>query len=197
MNTALVAVPASIAIPLSVQLYGDIIWKERPVHQDDLFSRRHPKMSRLNRAKIFAPFAALDGFEGRVRSKEVPYVRRHEPDADEVWELNHRLNILNELTYNGKLARTNRVVVAVEYFEVCSDPDNEAFGVKGLYHTVTGIVQRVDHVNQALYVSEMEDASTCTLTIPFSDIYTIDDPSGQLFRRRALSVSDVAFRSVR
>ena len=190
MNTALAITPASIGVPLSVRLYGDIIWKERPVHQDDLFSRRHPKMSRLNRAKIFAPFAALDGFEGRVRSKEIPYVRCHELDADEVWELNHRLKILNELTYNGKMSRSNHVVVTVEYFVVCSDPDNDAFGMKGLYHTVTGIVQRVDRVNQALYLFEADNASACTLMIPFSDIYSIDDPSGQLFCQRARRMPD-------
>ena len=43
--------------------YEDIIDKKRPVHDNDDFSIRHPKMSREDRAKIFAPFAALKGYE--------------------------------------------------------------------------------------------------------------------------------------
>ena len=54
--------------------YSDIIGLRRPVHDGDVFSRRHPKMTQLNRAKIFAPFAALTGFDSAVRAKEIPYV---------------------------------------------------------------------------------------------------------------------------
>lgn len=43
--------------------YEDIIDKKRPVHDNDDFSIRHPKMSQEDRAKIFAPFAALKGYE--------------------------------------------------------------------------------------------------------------------------------------
>ena len=35
----------------------------RPDHNGDDFSRIHPKMRRGNRAKIFAPFDALSGFD--------------------------------------------------------------------------------------------------------------------------------------
>lgn len=176
MSTAMAA-PAPTAIPLSIRLYGDIINRQRPVHQNDLFSRKHPKMSRLNRAKLFAPFAALDGFEGRVRNKEIPYVRRHEPDSDEIWELNRRLNILHGLTLNSKQARINRVRVRVEYFEICSDPDSDAFGIKGLYRSVDGVVQCVDCVSQTLLLTTADDdgAYVCR-AISFSDIYTICDP---------------------
>ena len=62
--------------------YDDIIGLQRPAHAGDGFSRRHPKMARLNRAKLFAPFAALSGFEAAVRAKEVAYVPRPRPDAD-------------------------------------------------------------------------------------------------------------------
>ncbi len=56
--------------------YNDIIGLHRPAHDGDAFSRRHPKMAQLNRAKIFAPFAALSGYDEAVRSKQVPYVPR-------------------------------------------------------------------------------------------------------------------------
>ncbi len=46
--------------------YKDIIDKQRPVHDGDEFEARHPKMSIENRAKIFAPFAALKGYEEAI-----------------------------------------------------------------------------------------------------------------------------------
>ena len=66
--------PASYTIPAAVARYGSIIFQDRPVHDGDVFSRKHPKMSQLNRAKIFAPFAALVGFDERVRKKEINYI---------------------------------------------------------------------------------------------------------------------------
>ncbi len=46
--------------------YEDIINRQRPVHDGDSFSVQHPRMDRGNRAKIFAPFAALKGYEESV-----------------------------------------------------------------------------------------------------------------------------------
>ena len=70
------AIPAASSAVMA--RYGNIIFLDRPVHDGDLFSRRHPAMTRLNRAKIFAPFAALVGFDERVRRKEVSYVSKVE-----------------------------------------------------------------------------------------------------------------------
>lgn len=49
--------------------YEDIIGLERPVHKGDEFSFRHPKMEIEDRAKIFAPFAALRGFESSIENE--------------------------------------------------------------------------------------------------------------------------------
>jgi hypothetical protein len=46
--------------------YKDIIDKQRPVLDGDKFEARHPKMSIENRAKIFAPFAALKGYDEAI-----------------------------------------------------------------------------------------------------------------------------------
>jgi hypothetical protein len=46
--------------------YKDIIDKERPQHHGDKFEARHPHMTREARAKIFAPFAALKGYEEAI-----------------------------------------------------------------------------------------------------------------------------------
>jgi len=91
-----------------ISRYGNLVFMDGPIFDEDgLFLRRHPRMTRQHRAKIFAPFAALVGFDEHIRSKEVPYVDKHELDADEEWELNRRLGILRSLTYNSRVARAN------------------------------------------------------------------------------------------
>ena len=169
---------ASFPTTPAIARYGNLVFMERPVHTDDVFSRRHPKMTLLNRAKIFAPFAALVGFDDHIRSKDVPYEWKHELDADEEWELNRRLGILRNLTYNSKLARRNAVTVTIEYYVPCADRNNEAYGSKGLYESVTGIVKSVDIISQMITIT---DTDCLTHSIHFSDIYTITDPQDRLF----------------
>lgn len=130
-------------------------------------------MSQMNRAKIFAPFAALVGFDERVRRKEINYVAKHELDADEEWELNHKLFRLYGLTANSKLARTNMVRASIEYFVVCTDEENDAYLVKGQYKTITGIVLEVDQHEQRIIIR----SGTDTEIIPFLDIYRIFKPT--------------------
>ena len=165
--------PAAYTVPAAVVRYGNIIFQDRPVHGGDVFSRKHPKMSQLNRAKIFAPFAALVGFDERVRRKEVAYVVKRELAADEGWKLNNNLFQLHCLTANSKPARTNMVRVSIAYFVVCTDEENDAYLVKGQYKTIAGIVLRVDRHEQNITV-QIEGA---THVIPFSDIYRIFEPT--------------------
>ena len=131
-------------------------------------------MSQLNRAKIFALFAALVGFDERVRRKEINYVAKHELDADEEWELNHKLFRLYCLTANSKLARANMIRVPIVYFVVCADEENDTYQVKGQYKTITGIVLKVDQTEQHITIRSGAD----TEVIPFSDIYRIFKPTG-------------------
>ena len=166
--------PASYTVPAVVARYGSIIFQDRPVHDGDVFSRKHPKMSQLNRAKIFAPFAALVGFDERIHNKEINYIPKHELDADEEWELNHQLYRLHCLTANSRLARANMVSVSIEYFVVCTDEENDAYLVKGQYKTITGIVLKVDQHEQSIAIR----AGAETHIIPFADVYRIFKPSG-------------------
>ena len=145
--------------------YGDIIGLARPAHEGDLFSRRHPKMTRLNRAKLFAPFAALSGYDAAIRAKEIQYVPRRVPDADGARELDRALNLL----YRARTPVTARVV----YFEVCADRNNDGYGRLGLYRTVTGVVRRVDAAGRLVVMVDR--------AIPFSDIAGIADPTGRHF----------------
>ena len=85
-------------------------------HRFDDFSRKHPKMDRRRRAKIFAPFDALDGYSDSIDSKNVEYVERIELEEADRIELNRRLQILRTLTYNSKMARANQVKVSVRYY---------------------------------------------------------------------------------
>ncbi len=166
--------PVSLSVPPAIARYGNIIFRDGPVHDGDVFSRKHPKMSQQNRAKLFAPFAALVGFDERVRKKEINYVPKHELDADEEWELNHRLYKLHCLTANSRLAHANMVSVSIEYFAVCTDEENDAYLVKGHYKTVTGVVLKVDPHEQHISIRSGVE----THVIPFSDIYRIFKPTG-------------------
>ena len=68
--------------------YEDIIGLSRPV------SKKHPPMSRENRAAQFAPFAALTGFEGAI--KETARVTGEKIELDETQKtfLNEKLRLL-------------------------------------------------------------------------------------------------------
>lgn len=167
--------PAAFTVPAAVARYGNLIFQDRPVHDGDVFSRRHPRMSQLNRAKIFAPFAALVGFDERVRKKEINYVSWHELDADEEWELNRRLYELHRLTANSRLARANLVCVSIEYYVVCTDAENDAYLVKGQYKTITGVVLKVDPNEQQITIQSGTDTQ---VVIAFSDVYRIFEPTG-------------------
>lgn len=127
-----------------------------------------------NRAKLFAPFAALAGFDERVHKKEIVYVSKHELDADEEWELNHRLYKLHCLTANSRLARANMVRVSIEYFSVCTDEENDAYQVKGQYKTITGVVLKVDQHEQTITILNGSEKHI----IAFPDVYRIFKPTG-------------------
>ncbi len=125
--------------------YNDLLRLHRPVHDGDVFSRRHPRMPQGQRAKLFAPFAALTGFEEAVRAKEVPYVPKRVLAPEAAAALNGTLNALS---------RSAPARVKVEYFEVCTDRNHDACGRMGLYHTVTGVVRKVDPVGRFLTIGD-------------------------------------------
>ena len=68
--------------------YADIIDLPRPV------SRTHPRMSLLNRAAQFAPFAALTGYGDVIEETARLTDRRIELSESEQAELNDRLSAL-------------------------------------------------------------------------------------------------------
>ena len=125
--------------------YREVYLKGKPQHDRyDLFSIRHPRMDVQRRAKIFAPFAALRGFDETVDSKRVLYTEQRELGSEETEELDRRLQILHNLTYNLRMAKQNLVAVSVTYYVPCTDTNHEDYGEKGRYVTVTGTCWGVD-----------------------------------------------------
>ena len=151
--------------------YREVFLKGKPQHDRfDLFRVRHPSMDVGRRAKIFSPFDALKGFNEAIASKDVLYRDRIELSEDDRKELDRRLQILKGLTYNGRMARANRIKITVVYYVPCSDENNEAFGLRGRYRKLTGICWNVDE----LYGSILVDNTR----ISFEDILRIDNADG-------------------
>ena len=142
-----------MAMPANFR-YREVFLKGRPRHDRyDPFRIRHPSMDRGHRAKIFSPFDALKGFNEAVAAKDVLYENRIELLQEDSEELSRRLNILHNLTFNSRMARENRVQVSVTYYDPCSDKNNEAYGLRGQYKTITGICWNVDaEVNQTILI---------------------------------------------
>ena len=164
-------------MPMPVDFrYREVFLRGRPQHaRYDDFGARHPKMACAKRAKIFSPFDALKGFNEAVSSKEVPYVERIEPEQQDREELDRRLNILRALTFNGRMAKANRVEVTVRFYVPCADKNNFAFGLRGLYESVTGICRGVDpELTRTIRVGGR--------AIAFDSIVSVESPSGAFDR---------------
>ena len=159
----------TIAFPEGYK-YRDVFLKGRPQHDRfDSFSIRHPKMALGKRAKIFAPFAALRGYDEEIASKEVQHVPKIELSCEDETELNRRLDLLHTLTYNSRLARQNQVRISVTAFVPCKDTHHPAYGTLGQYQTITGTCRYVDpYVNRVLRVDNS--------TIPFDSICAVESP---------------------
>ena len=85
-------------------------------------------------------------------------------------ELDRRLRILKGLTYNGNMARKNRVKITVLFYVPCPDEHNEAFGIRGRYRKITGICWNVDEVYGSILVDKIR--------ISFDDILRIGNADG-------------------
>ena len=160
-------------IPLTFP-YLSILMQGRPQHEMDEFAFRHPRMDQGKRAKIFAPFDALDGYSESVSSKNIIYTDKIILDESEKEELGRRLNTLHNLTYNSRMAKANQVVVTVKYYVPCTDEHSFSCGIRGQYLTETGVVWKVD----------MEVGQTITVgrkSISFGDIVSITAEDARLF----------------
>ena len=135
--------------------YRNVFLHGRPRHEKyDDFWRKHPPMDHVHRAKIFAPFDALAGFNECITSKEILYQERRHLSEGEREELDRKLAILKNLTINSKEASRNRPQVTIQYFVHCADENSSAYGRGGTYQSMTGICQKVDGIHRTITVDE-------------------------------------------
>ena len=144
--------------------YKEVFLKGYPHHDRlDPFRVRHPSMDNIRRAKLFSPFAALAGFSTAIGNKEEQYVVRREPPEG----LNQILNEIQKLTFNGKAARENNVLVEISYYVPCDDPWSEWYQVRGKYKSITGVVKNVDNISGTITILTNEKDE---MKIRFPDI---------------------------
>ncbi len=157
--------------------YREVFLKGKPGHDRyDAFRIRHPQMPPGRRAKIFAPFDALRGFDEAVAARGVLYENRICLSPEDQDELDRRLNILHNLTFNSRMADANRVQVIVSYYEACRDENHDAYGLQGLYKTANGICRNVD-------AEETKTILVDGMRIPMEDILKIEAP-GEIFENK-------------
>lgn len=131
---------------VTLAAYQDILYCSRPVS-------RHPKMSIENRAKLFAPFSALRGFDIEILTQEqdrllVPQISLASDREEEIYR------VLNGL-HQGDWA-------TVTYFVPVKHIAQQLLGE---YTVVSGEVKRVDDVEQLLVLEGYP--------IPFGNIHAL------------------------
>ena len=152
--------------------YRDVFLKGMPVHDVwDSFRVKHPAMPASRWAKIFSPFDALKGFDEAISSKEKIPVHRPELDEYEKQQLDQKLSILQNYTYNSRMARANRIMVTVSSFQASENYD------MGKYVDTAGMVQSVDEIRQTLTLQTADGRSD----IDFEDILEIRPQKADLF----------------
>ena len=156
--------------------YRDVFLKGKPKHERfDAFWAKHPAMDPGKRAKIFAPFDALRGFSAVIIAKTAIYDYQRELSEDDQVELDRRLTILHNLTWNSRMARANRVRVTVTHYAPCEDKNSEAYRIKGQYQTLSGICMKVDtEVERMIQIDDRR--------IMLENILQIESPDG-IFKR--------------
>ena len=111
--------------------YHDIIDLPHPDPQN------HPRMSMLSRAALFAPFAALTGYDAAIQ--ETARLTDEQMFLDDYLQelLNRKYQLLQEHL-------SEQPTVTIVYFE----PDTKKSG--GSYRSATGIVKCIDEYNRCL-----------------------------------------------
>lgn len=137
--------------------YDDIIHLPHPV------SKTHSRMSMIERAAQFSPFAALTGYGAAIKETARLTDRKLELDEETQALLDLRQHFLLE-----HLAQ--RPEVTITYFE----PDAHKEG--GSYQTITARVKKLDEYQRLLILEGGR-------SIPLDDIAAL---SGALFERMGL-----------
>lgn len=128
--------------------YDDII--NLPHHA----SAVHPRMSMIDRAAQFSPFAALTGYEAAVKETARLTQERVELDESRKSVLNEKLQMVQELL-------DERPEVTITYYV----PDERKAG--GAYVSVTGQIKKIDEYERVVVLMN-------NTVIPIDQIYGIE-----------------------
>ena len=128
--------------------YDDIIDLPNPT------SKKHPRMSRQNRAAQFSPFAALTGYDAAIRETARITEDRRELSEDAAVELNYKISLLQQEQAGVKK-------IKVIYFRQDTTKDG------GAYREEDGDFKRIKSSEGILEL-------TNGIQIPLEDIFKIE-----------------------
>ncbi len=128
--------------------YDDIIDLPHPT------SKKHPRMSRQNRAAQFSPFAALTGYDAAIRETARITEDRRELSEDAAVELNYKISLLQQEQAGVKK-------IKVIYFRQDTTKDG------GAYREEDGDFKRIKSSEGILEL-------TNGIQIPLEDIFKIE-----------------------
>lgn len=128
--------------------YDDIIDLPHPT------SKKHPRMSRQNRAAQFSPFAALTGYDAAIRETARITEDRRELSEDAAVELNYKISLLQQEQAGMKK-------IKVIYFRQDTTKDG------GAYREEDGDFKRIKSSEGILEL-------TNGIQIPLEDIFKIE-----------------------
>lgn len=140
--------------------YDDIIYMDYPLKSSDII--KHPRMRLEDRAKIFAPFAALKGYEEAIAAKQKIVVPRIELSEESKEYLDLQLGEIDQL-----LSRGQHPVITVVYFKKDKSSNTE----DGEYIRFTGMVAKFDQTSHILQIVEKR--------LRLEDIYSIEREDDQ------------------
>ena len=134
--------------------YDDIIHLEYPLKSSNI--RKHPRMKLEDRAKIFAPFAALKGHEEAIEAKQRIVVPRIELSEEVKEYLDFQLRRIDRLLMKGQ-----HPIITVVYFQK-NKLNQESCGE---YLQFTGMVAKFDPSSRMLQIVDKR--------LSLEDIYDI------------------------
>lgn len=139
-------------------------WNQDPHRYDDMLhmehhtSKNHPRMSLLNRAAQFSPFAALTGYEGQIKDAQHIRCNRILLSEEEKAPINACLSVLKK-----------HDSVILTYF--VEDPGTDGSGgmAEGEYQETAGEVLKIDPAYRTLRIGGRE----WWVEMAFDDILSI------------------------
>lgn len=100
-------------------------------------SIKHPRMSRIQRAAQFAPFAALTGHDAAIQETARLTDKKIELDEEQLVMLNEKLQIISEFKH---LEEPVKIIYFVK--------DSKKAG--GKYQEKIGIIKRIDEIERKI-----------------------------------------------